>query len=78
MFPDQRQSFLTKARRAIAEALNREIKLLTPLFEFGKADVVKLATEKGIANTYSCHAGDVKPCGACIACLEYGPSKEED
>lgn len=71
LFPDQRQPFLVQAERAIAAAMGHPIKVLTPLIEFGKADVVRLATEKGVVGTYSCHAGDDLPCGHCIACLEF-------
>jgi len=71
LFPDQRQPFLVQAERAIVAAMGRPIKLLTPLIEFGKADVVRLATEKGVVGTYSCHIGDDQPCGHCIACLEF-------
>ncbi len=71
LFPDQRQPFLLQAERAIVAAMGRPIKLLTPLIEFGKADVVRLATEKGVVGTYSCHIGDDQPCGHCIACLEF-------
>ena len=61
LFPDQRQPFLLQAERAIVAAMGRPIKLLTPLIEFGKADVVRLATEKGVVGTYSCHIGDDQP-----------------
>lgn len=72
LFPDQRQDFLSKAERAIEAALGRLIRVVTPLAEFSKADVVKLAQEKNITDTYSCHVGDIQPCGKCIACLEFG------
>lgn len=71
LFPDQRQSFLVLAEQAIAAAMGCQIKILTPLIEFGKADVVRLATEKGVSGTYSCHTGDIQPCGSCISCLEF-------
>lgn len=71
LFPDQRQTFLVQAEQAIAAAMGRKIKVLTPLIEFGKADVVRLSTEKGVVGTYSCHTGNNQPCGRCIACLEF-------
>ncbi len=77
LFPDQRTSFLAQAESAIAAAMGRQIKVLTPLIEFGKTDVVRLAKMKGIIGTYSCHTGDSAPCGRCIACLEYQSDKEE-
>lgn len=77
LFPDQRQSFLALAEQAIAAAMGCQIKILTPLIEFGKADVVRLATIKGVSGTYSCHTGDIQPCGRCIACLEFQFTKED-
>jgi 7-cyano-7-deazaguanine synthase len=71
LFPDQRPPFLANAEEAIEAAMGRRIKVLTPLIEFGKADVVRLANKKGVSGTYSCHTGDSLPCGRCIACLEF-------
>ena len=71
LFPDQRLPFIGQAEQAISAAMGRSIKVLTPLIDFGKADVVQLATEKGISGTYSCHTGEIEPCGSCIACLEF-------
>lgn len=77
LFPDQRPPFLAQAETAIAAAMGRQIKVLTPLIEFGKADVVRLAQAKGVTGTYSCHTGNSEPCGQCIACLEFEFDKEE-
>lgn len=75
LFPDQRSEFLAQAERAIEAALGRRIRVVTPLAEFSKADVIKLAQEKGISGTYSCHVGGGEPCGHCISCLEFGLGK---
>jgi 7-cyano-7-deazaguanine synthase len=71
LFPDQRPFFVAKAEAAIEAAMGRNIRVITPLIEFGKADVVRLAAAKGLSGTYSCHTGDTQPCGRCIACLEF-------
>lgn len=71
LFPDQRADFLVKAESTLTTALGHNIKIVTPLFEFSKADVVELARQKGISGTYSCHAGGVTPCGTCISCMEF-------
>lgn len=76
LFPDQRPLFLAQAESTIAAAMGRSIRVLTPLIEFGKADVVRLADAKGITGTYSCHTGNSEPCGRCIACLEFQFEKE--
>jgi 7-cyano-7-deazaguanine synthase len=71
LFPDQKSDFIAQAEATICVALGARIKILTPLAGFSKADVVSLATSRGITGTYSCHAGTAEPCGQCIACLEY-------
>jgi 7-cyano-7-deazaguanine synthase len=71
LFPDQRADFLVKAEATLGTALGHSIKIVTPLFEFSKADVVELARQKGISGTYSCHAGGGTPCGTCISCMEF-------
>lgn len=71
LFPDQRPPFLAQAEAAIEAAMGRRIKVLTPLIEFGKADVVRLANKMDLSGTYSCHTGDLQSCGHCIACLEF-------
>ena len=77
IFPDQRPPFLAQTEIVIAAAMGRKIKVLTPLIEFGKEDVVRLAFAKGVAGPYSCHTGNLEPCGKCIACLEFLFDKEE-
>jgi 7-cyano-7-deazaguanine synthase len=71
LFPDQRLTFIEQAERTIEFSLGHRIRIATPLIEFSKADVVKLAQEKSISRTYSCHAGGSEPCGKCISCLEF-------
>lgn len=77
LFPDQRPAFTQQAESAICTALGRQIKIITPLFDFSKADVVKLARDKGVTGTYSCHVGSEEPCGRCISCLEFQLEKED-
>ena len=71
IFPDQKLSFIENTEKTIELALGRKIKIVTPLFDLRKIDVVKLTESKGITGTYSCHLGEDEPCGNCIACLEY-------
>lgn len=71
LFPDQRLEFIEKAENSIEAAIGQKIKIITPLAEFNKVDVIDLATERGISGTYSCHKGEIIPCGQCIACLEF-------
>ena len=55
----------------IGRCMGRSIRVLAPLADFTKADVVALAKEKGLGETYSCHMGGPEPCNGCIACNEY-------
>ncbi|WP_028670693.1 7-cyano-7-deazaguanine synthase [Saccharospirillum impatiens] len=71
IFPDQTSYFLREAERMIAVCMGRNIKVLAPLASYYKSDVVALAKDKGIENTYSCHKGGEQPCGECIACNEF-------
>lgn len=71
LFPDQTSTFLVMAENLIQLIMGRKIKVLAPLSSFTKQDVVTLASEKGIKNTYSCHFGAATPCGNCIACNEF-------
>jgi 7-cyano-7-deazaguanine synthase len=72
IFPDQSDRFLSAARDAIRESLGAELTIVCPLREMAKSDVVRLSKTLGIVRAYSCHSGTAKPCGKCIACLEYG------
>lgn len=71
LFPDQTMHFLGQAEQMLSLALGRTIRVLAPLSNFHKVDVVALAQAHGIKDTYSCHAGGPEPCGNCIACNEF-------
>ena len=71
IFPDQTDEFILSAEHTIEKALGEKIKILTPLREFCKSDVVKMAKSKNIKTYYSCHKGDDTPCGKCISCKEF-------
>jgi 7-cyano-7-deazaguanine synthase len=71
LFPDQTRRFLASAEATLALAVDRPVRILAPLAEFHKRDVVRLAEEKGLTGSYSCHLGEDEPCGECIACREF-------
>lgn len=71
LFPDQTSAFLHDAENMIRRCMDKSIRVLAPLADFHKVDVVALAKQKGIHNTYSCHIGGDEACGACIACNEF-------
>lgn len=71
LFPDQTDSFVSAATTVLREMLGYEMKIVLPLRDFSKADVVQLARELGVVGTYSCHSGMDEPCGVCISCKEF-------
>jgi 7-cyano-7-deazaguanine synthase len=71
IFPDQSDRFLAAAQNAISESLGIEFDIVCPLRDMTKRDVVRLSSTMGIEHSYSCHSGTAKPCGKCVACLEY-------
>ncbi len=71
IFPDQTKTFIEKAETSIAEALGKPIRILAPLIELDKRDVLRLADEYSIPKvTYFCHSGTDVPCGKCVSCIE--------
>lgn len=70
LFPDQTREFAEACERLIETAMGVRIRVLTPLIEFSKSDVLAMARSRGLRDTYSCHAGSDVPCGVCVACLE--------
>ena len=69
-FPDQTLEFVQEAESMIETAIGKHIRVLTPLIEFSKRDVLVMACRRGVEGTYSCHAGGDTPCGVCIACVD--------
>lgn len=71
LFPDQTSRFILSAESLLSECIGRPLKVLVPLMDFTKRDVVKIARKKKIKGTYSCHVGGTRPCGKCISCREF-------
>jgi 7-cyano-7-deazaguanine synthase len=71
IFPDQSDRFLRVTETALGESVGAQMQIYCPLRDLTKREVLKLARAKGISRFYSCHSGTKKPCGRCIACLEY-------
>lgn len=70
LFPDQTEDFIRKAESLMNISMGFKVKIITPLMNFSKLDVIKMSKVKGITGTYSCHAGVYPPCGRCISCME--------
>lgn len=76
LFPDQSKEFVQDCERAVAAALGKRIRILTPLMEFCKSDILVMARDRGLESAYSCHLGKEDPCGVCIACQELDTARE--
>jgi 7-cyano-7-deazaguanine synthase len=76
LFPDQSKEFLKRSEDVIDTTMGKHIAVLAPLIEFTKADVLAMAEARGLADTYSCHAGGDMPCGKCVSCKEITHAKE--
>lgn len=76
LFPDQTSEFLSQCEIIIKAAMGRAISIVAPLLEFSKKDVLKMASARGLRDTYSCHAGTDAPCGKCVACVEINNAME--
>lgn len=78
LFPDQTNRFIVNTNVAVNEAMDDDLVIVTPLINFTKDEVIKLAKHYNLPlnDTYSCHSGNEKYCGECIACKEILGSPE--
>ncbi len=74
-YPDCRNNFIKKFQNIInvgtkSAVENKKIKLVAPLINFSKSEIVKLAHKLNVPlkYTWSCYKGTKKPCGVCDAC----------
>ncbi len=69
---DCSQSFVQATDRLVAEHTDGRVRLLAPLINWSKADVVAYCKVSTIplALTYSCEAGTLPTCGRCASCRD--------
>ena len=74
-YPDCRPDYIKKFQELayLSNKRGREnnpIKLWTPLIDLNKEEIIELAFETNvpIKKTWSCYAGNSKPCGICDSC----------
>ncbi len=74
-YPDCRKEFFLSFSKVIKTGTRlgvegKEIKILTPLINRGKAEIIKLGISLGVpfGLTWSCYNGGSKPCGKCDSC----------
>jgi 7-cyano-7-deazaguanine synthase len=70
-FPDATKEFIDIFCRLSENSTEGKFKILAPLIEKDKEDIVKLAKELGVnfEETFSCYVGKEKHCGTCLACV---------
>ncbi len=75
-YPDCRDDFLNTFEKAVNFGTKRAqegkpFKILTPLIEMTKADIIKFGKshQADYSYSYSCYNGEKEPCGECDACL---------
>jgi 7-cyano-7-deazaguanine synthase len=75
-YPDCRGEFFDAFGEVLAKgtktgAEGRPIKIMTPLLDLSKADIVKLGKKIGapLHLTWSCYSGGAKACGRCDSCI---------
>ena len=75
-YPDCRPEYLAAFERMArlatkAGAEGRPLRILAPLVELSKADIVRLAAKVGapLELTWSCYRGGARPCGTCESCV---------
>ena len=72
-FPDNTQEFITKINSEFEYSTLKHPKVIAPLINCNKNDIVKLALENNIPLEYtsSCYKGGIKHCGKCESCIRF-------
>jgi 7-cyano-7-deazaguanine synthase len=70
-FQDASPRFLTQLAGCLTDALNHPIRILTPLRQLGKAQVIRAAAHVPLRLTFSClNPVGLRHCGRCNKCAE--------
>lgn len=69
-FPDNSLEYVQAMDRAFSYSTQNKVKVLAPLIEFGKTEIVRKAMEvkAPLEYSWSCYYGEEIPCGECESC----------
>ena len=72
VYPDCRLEFTQALQTAISLADRHMVKLLTPVIDISKAEIVTLGQKLNVPwqETWTCYKGKEKHCGQCPTCIE--------
>ena len=70
-YPDTTEPFLMNMENALRSGMSYTLSLWAPLLYMTKTDIVRLGEKLNVpwGLTWSCYAGEEKPCGKCDACI---------
>ena len=70
-YPDTTKEYVDIINKLSEISCNGKFKIIAPLIEKDKEDIIILGKELGIdfKNTFSCYVGKEKHCGKCLACM---------
>lgn len=70
-YPDTTKEYVEIMNRLSETSCNGKFKIIAPLIEKDKEDIIVLGKELGIyfKDTFSCYVGKDKHCGVCLACI---------
>jgi 7-cyano-7-deazaguanine synthase len=72
IYPDCRPTYIAAMQATIREATDGRVLLQAPFGKTDKTGILKIGRDRGLnyRNTWTCYAGDEKPCGKCGSCVE--------
>ncbi|MBQ9071930.1 MAG: 7-cyano-7-deazaguanine synthase [Bacilli bacterium] len=70
--PDNTPKYYKLFNDLVREATKKNIKIIAPLLDFNKKEVLTIAVELGVPleHTWSCVTSNLYPCGKCFSCSD--------